>query len=216
MGIALDKSNTVNLSKNQVVNLSKKAPGMKNIIIGLGWDEAKQTSNNNKGFFGKLFGTSESPTESIDCDAFAVMLENGKLKTSGDVVYFGNLNHRSSSIVHTGDNLTGEGEGDDEQLIIKTDLIPKNIDKVILAVNVYKGRSKGQHFGKIENAFIHLIDQDRSSEVCRYDLSNGAYNGYITVIFGELYKESDGSWNFRAVGEGDTAESISAFTSKYC
>lgn len=206
--------NVVRLSKNDVVNLTKKDPGMKKIIVGLGWDEVKAT--NKGGLFGGLFGGTISGGDDIDCDAFAVLLENGHLNdVSHDTVYFGNLKHRSGAVVHTGDNLTGEGEGDDEQLIIDTSLVPKNIDSIMIAVNIYRGKERGQHFGKVENAFIRLVNMETNNEVCRYDLSNGGYSGYVTVTFGELHRETDGSWQFRAVGEGDTANSIGDYTHKF-
>lgn len=193
---------SINLSKGSAINLSKEAPGLTNILVGLGWDPAKS---------GGLF----KHTPSIDCDAFAVLLSNHSNKpAASDVVYFGNLRHSSGSVVHTGDNLTGDGDGDDEQILIYSDKIPKDVNRIVIGVNIYKGKNKNQTFGKIQNAFIRLVDRDKNIEVCRYNLSGSDYSEFVTMVFGELYREGN-SWAFKATGEGNDAGSISEFIYRF-
>ena len=206
----------VNLSKNQVVNLSKSAEGLKQVVVGLGWDEAKASSEK-KGLFGRIFGSSSSgSTQSIDCDAFAVMLEsNDRLASNDDVIFYGNLHAKGGSVSHTGDNLTGEGDGDDEQIIINLPAVNNRITKIIIGVCIFRGTEKGQDFSKIENAFVRIVNSNNNQEMCRYNLSGKEYGGYTTMKFGELYRESDGSWAFRACGEPDRADSIRSYTGNF-
>lgn len=216
--VSLKKGEVVSLSKGQVVSLTKENPGLDKVIVGLGWDPVdKGAAQPAKGFFGRLFGggSSESHSESdIDCDAFAVALENGKLYRNR-VLYFGEKSILSGALVHSGDNLTGEGEGDDEQLIVNLKSVPSNIDTIMVAVNIYRGRSRGQRFGNIKNAYIRLVDCKDNSEMCRYDLSNTSeYADYVTVHFGDLVRGSTG-WEFKAVGAPSSTDSISEFSNKY-
>ena len=141
----------INLQKGQKVDLTKGNEGLTDLLVGLGWDAAKPSG-------GGLFSAFKS-APSIDCDASVLMLEAGdKLVTEKDVVYFGNLKHKSGSVKHMGDNLTGAGDGDDEQIFIDLSKVPENIQKIVFVVNIYKAVDRKQHFGMINNAFIRLID----------------------------------------------------------
>ena len=147
---------SVNLQKGQKVDLTKGNAGLKRLIVGLGWDEAEKKV----GLFGRKKGAD------IDCDASALVCgAGGKLLDKNDIVYFGNLKHRTGAITHLGDNLTGEGEGDDEQLIVELNNIPENYEKIIFVVNIYKAFERNQHFGMIKNAFIRIVDADRKQEL---------------------------------------------------
>lgn len=203
-------SNVVNLSKGGVVNLSKHTPGLKSVMVGLGWDPARPSAG---GFFKKMFG-GETPSSTIDCDACAVLLKNGKLRSDNDVVYFGNLKHSSGAVVHKGDNLTGDGDGDDEEIDIFLSKIPADYDGVVLFVNIYDARNKHQNFGQISNSFIRLVNTDTGAEICRYDISQSSeYDKATAVIFGELTKKN-GEWEFKALGEASSG-SVSEVARKY-
>lgn len=205
-------SAVVNLQKGQTVSLTKKAPGLNKVIVGLGWDPVDK--NEGKGLLGLLFGSSGN-AQDIDCDAFALALENNRLRNSNRVCYFGDRNILGGTIYHTGDNLTGEGEGDDEQIIMKLADIPSSIDRIVVAVNIYKGRSRHQSFGQIKNAFIRIVDASNNIELCRYDLSNSPeYANVVTVHFGDLIREENG-WKFEAIGHADNAGSISDFANQF-
>ena len=181
---------SVNLQKGQKVDLTKGSAGLKRLIVGLGWDEAEKKV----GFFGRKKGAD------IDCDASALVCGvGGKLLDKDDIVYFGNLKHRTGAITHLGDNLTGEGEGDDEQLIVELNAIPESYEKIIFVVNIYKAFERNQHFGMIKNAFIRIVDADTKQELCKYNLSEN-YNNMTAMIFGEVYRYK-GEWKFNAIGQ---------------
>jgi len=184
----------VNLQKGQKISL-KKSDGKKlsKLMVGLGWDAANKKKS---GFFSTLFGTNES----IDCDASVFMCRDGKYRGKEDLIYFGNLHHESDCIQHMGDNLTGEGEGDDEQIFIDLDKMPAHYDKLIFVVNIYHAVSRKQHFGMIKNAYIHIIDPETHEEFCRFNLSDD-YTDMLSMIAGEVYKRGD-EWKFNAVGMG--------------
>lgn len=214
----------VNLSKNQVINLSKSTSSKLNsVMVGLGWDPAKEECNKpaavKPSLMSRLFGASNETKvgkvkpRAIDCDAFCVALNNSNKLI--DVIYFGNPMGLSGSIHHTGDNLTGEGDGDDEQIIINLCSLPDEVAKIVLAVNVYMGIKRMQHFGMIDNAFIRIVNRDNNAEMCNYSLSGQAYSGKVTVVFGELHKNSAGDWEFKAIGEPDEAECIGDFCKKF-
>ncbi len=193
---------SVKLQKGQKVSLSKDHAGLSKIIVGLGWDEVKQS----RGLF------SPKPQD-IDCDAFALLLVNGKLTNNKDVVYFGNLIHNSNSVRHMGDNLTGAGDGDDEQIIIDLNAVPSQYDRIILAVNIYKAYDRRQHFGMIQNAFIRLVDARNNNEMCIYNLTEN-YANQTAMLFGEVYRHN-GEWKFNAIGQGTTDGSIGDFAKRY-
>lgn len=178
---------SVNLQKGQKVDLRKNnGDSLRKVIVGLGWDEVKRG-----GFFFR--------PQAIDCDASAIMCVGGKFIDKADVVYFGNLRHRSGAVQHMGDNLTGAGDGDDEQIVINLDSLPAQYDRIGMVVNIYQARERNQHFGLIQNAFIRIVDAETRQEICKYNLSEN-YDGMTAMIFGELYKK-DGAWKFNAIGQ---------------
>ena len=193
---------SVKLQKGQKVSLSKENAGLSRVIVGLGWDEVERK----RSFFAPK-------PQDIDCDAFAIMLKNGKLVDNKDIVYFGNLSHYTNSVNHMGDNLTGEGDGDDEQIVIDLNSVPAEYDKIVLAVNIYKAYDRRQNFGLIRNAFIRLVDARNNNEMCIYNLTED-YSGMTAMLFGEVYRYN-GEWKFNAVGQGTTDGSISEFAKRY-
>ena len=197
----------VNLQKGQKINL-KKADGSKlsKIMVGLGWDAAEKKGG---GFLSSIFGSSND----IDCDASVFVCKDGKLRANDDVVYFGNLQHSSGAIKHMGDNLTGDGEGDDEQIFVDLDKIPPQYDKLVFVVNIYKAVDRKQHFGMIKNAFIRIVDNDSHTELCRYNLSDN-YDGMLAMIAGEVYKKN-GEWKFNAVGNGTKDSGLSELSRRF-
>lgn len=198
---------SVSLQKGQKVNLSKDNAGLAKVIVGLGWDEAKPSGGGGGGFFATLFGSGAATThQAIDCDASAIMLKNGKFVDRTDLVYFGNLKHKSGTVNHMGDNLTGEGEGDDEQIVIDLSRVPAEYDKIVIVVNIYQAVQRKQHFGMIENAFIRLVDARNNKEMCKYNLTEN-YSGMTAMIFGEIYRHN-GEWKFNAMGNGTTDPGI--------
>ena len=198
---------SVSLQKGQKVNLSKDNAGLAKVIVGLGWDEAKPSGGGGGGFFATLFGGGAATThQAIDCDASAIMLKNGKFVDRTDLVYFGNLKHKSGTVNHMGDNLTGEGEGDDEQIVIDLSRVPAEYDKIVIVVNIYQAVQRKQHFGMIENAFIRLVDARNNKEMCKYNLTEN-YSGMTAMIFGEIYRHN-GEWKFNAMGNGSTDPGI--------
>jgi tellurium resistance protein TerD len=194
---------SVNLIKGQKVDLTKGNASLTKVTVGLGWDPVKK-----KGFFG--FGGNVD----IDIDASVILLDNnGKLTRKENVVYFGNLNSYCGSVHHTGDNLTGDGDGDDEQIIIDLTKLPQNIHRIIVVVNIYQANSKQQHFGLIESAFVRLFDSKTNKELVKFNLTDN-YSGKTALVTGELYRyQSD--WKFAAIGEGKTANSVSELANQY-
>lgn len=186
---------SISLQKGQKVSLSKDNAGLAKVIVGLGWDEVKSSSGG--GLFSSLFKAQPKP---IDCDASAIMLKNGKFVDQKDLVYYGNLRHKSGTVNHQGDNLTGEGEGDDEQIIIDLSKVPQEYDKIVIVVNIYQAVQRNQHFGLIENAFIRLVDARNNKEMCKYNLTDD-YSGMTAMILGEVYRHN-GEWKFSAIGQG--------------
>lgn len=186
---------SINLSKGDKIDLKKSNPGLSNILVGLGWDPVQQSGG---GFFKSLFGGGQAD---IDCDASVFMLnQEGKLSGIKDLIYFGNLKSACKSVLHTGDNLTGEGTGDDEQILVNLDKVPSNIHKLLFVVNIYNCVYRKQHFGMIENAYIRVEDQGNKKEIAKYNLSDN-YSEKTTLIVGAIYRK-DGSWQFKAIGEG--------------
>lgn len=194
---------SVSLQKGQKVSLSKEHAGLSKMMVGLGWDEAQRSK-------GGLFAPKPKP---IDCDASALLLKNGKLCDKSDIVYFGNLGHKTGSIQHMGDNLTGAGEGDDEQIFVELGKIPAEYDRIVIVVNIYQAVQRKQHFGMIQNAFIRLIDARNNSEMCKYNLTED-YSGMTAMIFGEIYRHN-GEWKFSAVGQGTTDPGLGELANRY-
>jgi stress response protein SCP2 len=201
---------SVNLQKGQKVDLTKGNAGLKKVMLGLGWDEAAPEAQS-KGFLGGLVGGNKR--KHIDCDASALMLSGEKLAGTDDIVYFGNLNHSSGAVRHQGDNLTGEGEGDDEQIIVDLKDIPAKYDKIVFVVNIYKAAERGQHFGMIRNAFIRVVNADNGQELYKYNLSESC-DGMTAMIFGEVYRHN-GEWKFSAIGQGTQDKGISELAQRY-
>ncbi len=194
---------SISLQKGQKVNLSKDNAGLSKVIIGLGWDEVQQAK-------GGLFAKKPKP---IDCDASALLLINGKLTNKSDIVYFGNLRHKSGAIQHMGDNLTGAGEGDDEQIIVDLSNVPAEYDRIVLVVNIYQAVQRNQHFGMVQNAFIRLVDARTNNEMCKYNLTEN-YSGLTALIFGEVYRHN-GEWKFNAVGQGTNDPDLGGLANRY-
>ena len=196
---------SINLQKGQKVDLTKDNPNFSNIVVGLGWDPVRE----NKGLFGGLFGGS---APQIDCDASVIMLEDGdRFIRKEDLIYFGNL--KGEGINHTGDNLTGDGDGDDEQIIVKLNEVPQRIKKLVFVVNIYDCIKRKQHFGMIQNAFIRIVDKTNGKEFLKYNLSDN-YNEKTALIAGEIYRHN-GEWKFAAIGEGTRDASLSDLVRKY-
>lgn len=200
---------SVSLQKGQKISLTKDNAGLSKVVVGLGWDEA-QGNQSGGGILGALFG---GKTQDIDCDASAILLQDGKLRDNKDIVYFGNLKHSSGTVNHMGDNLTGAGEGDDEQIVIDLASIPAKYDKIVIVVNIYKAVNRNQHFGMIRNAFVRIVNQKNNSEMCRYDLTEN-YPGCYAMIFGEIYRYK-GEWKFNAIGQGTNDPGIAELARRY-
>ncbi|MBD5546836.1 MAG: TerD family protein [Lachnospiraceae bacterium] len=199
---------SISLQKGQKVSLSKDNAGLAKIVVGLGWDEVQQSGGG--GLLGALFG---SAPQAIDCDASAIMLKNGKFVDNTDLVYFGNLKHKSGTVNHMGDNLTGAGDGDDEQIVIDLSRVPAEYDKIVIVVNIYQAVQRRQHFGMIQNAFIRLVDDRNNNEMCKYNLTEN-YSGMTAMIFGEVYRHN-GEWKFNAIGNGTTDPGIGELCRRY-
>lgn len=174
----------VSLSKGQKVDLTKTNPGLEKIVVGLGWDTNKYDGGND-----------------FDLDSAAFLTNaTGKVASDGDFVFYNNLMHASQSVQHLGDNLTGEGEGDDEQLKIDLSKVPGDVEKISFTVTIHEADTRGQNFGQISNAFIRVLDEVTNEELIRYDLSED-YSIETSVVIGELYKHN-GEWKFAAIGAG--------------
>lgn len=194
---------SVNLQKGQKVDLTKGNSSLKRVMVGLGWDEVNQKRG--------LFAPKPAP---IDCDASAILLSVGdKLANKDDFVFYNNLKHKSGAVVHMGDNLTGAGDGDDEQILIDLRDVPQYVEKIVIAVTIYQARERSQHFGLIENAFIRIVDADTNKELCKFNLTDN-YNGKTAMIFGEVYRYN-GEWKFSAIGEGTNDNGIADIARRY-
>lgn len=194
---------SVNLQKGQKVELRKNSGGeLRRVMVGLGWDQVEQS----RGFF------APKPQE-IDCDASAFICMNGRLAGIDDIVYFANLTHRSGCVRHMGDNLTGAGEGDDEQIMIDLASLPGQYDKIIVVVNIYKAAERRQHFGMIRNAFIRICDAETNQEILKYNLSEN-YSGMTAMVFGELYRYN-GTWKFNAIGQATQDNSVGDLAKRF-
>ncbi|TDC36343.1 TerD family protein [Actinomadura sp. KC345] len=173
----------VSLSKGGNVSLTKEAPGLTAITVGLGWDVRTTTGTD------------------FDLDASALLLtEAGQVPSDQHFVFFNNLRSPDGSVEHTGDNLTGEGEGDDEQIKVNLASVPAEIDRITFPVSIHDGDGRGQSFGQVRNAFIRVVNQADNTEIARYDLTEDA-STETAMVFGELYRNG-AEWKFRAVGQG--------------
>lgn len=192
---------SVNLKKGGRLSLTKERPGLNRVVVGLGWDPVKT-----RGFF-------DFKEVDIDCDASAILCRNGKYSDIDDLVYFGRLHHKSGAVEHLGDNLTGEGDGDDEQIIVDLKDLPSDVDRIIFTVNIFRGKRKGQSFDKIENAFIRVIDDRDDTELVHYNLTEN-FKGMHSVVAGEIYLHN-GEWRFAAIGEGFNTDDIGELASRF-
>lgn len=183
------------LQKGQRISLSKEAPNLTQLMCGLGWDVAKKSGG---GFFSNFGGGQD-----FDLDASVLCLDGNKKLTNlkQDVVYFGNLKHQSGSITHLGDNLTGEGEGDDEVIIVDLPKIPARIHRLVFVVNIYHCLQRKQDFGQVENAFVRLVNRSNNQELARYNLSGKDYKEMTGMTLAEVYRHKD-EWKMAAVGNG--------------
>ena len=174
----------VNLSKGQKVSLTKGNPGLSKIVVGLGWDTNKYDGGSD-----------------FDLDAAAFLLgANGKVTSDADFVFYGNLKHASGAVEHMGDNLTGDGDGDDEQIKIDLSAVPANIEKIGFTVTIYDSDTRKQNFGQVSNAYIRIFDEANNTELIRYDLGED-FSIETAVVVGEMYR-NNGEWKFNAIGSG--------------
>ncbi len=174
----------ISLRKGEKVDLTKKNPGLKKVVVGLGWDVNQ-------------FDTGGA----FDLDAAAFLLDaNGKVAKQEDFVFYGNLKHSSGSVEHLGDNLTGGGDGDDEQIKVDLSKVPAGVEKIAFTVTIYDAEKRMQNFGQVSNAFIRIVDEEKNVELTRYDLGED-FSIETAVLFGELYRHS-GEWKFNAIGSG--------------
>ncbi|MDE7423282.1 MAG: TerD family protein [Lachnospiraceae bacterium] len=194
---------SVKLQKGQKVSLSKENAGLSSVVVGLGWDEVERPR-------GGFFAPKPQP---IDCDASAILLRNGKFCDKSDLVYFGQLTHPSGTVRHMGDNLTGAGDGDDEQIVVDLSKVPDTYDRIVVVVNIYDCVKRKQHFGMIKNAFIRIVDEKTGAEMCKYDLTEN-YSGSTAMIFGEIYRYN-GEWKFNAIGQPTNDPGLGELTRRY-
>jgi tellurium resistance protein TerD len=220
----------INLQKGQTIDLRKNDSGseydLSQVTIGLGWDVRKKSGG---GFLGKLLGGSKD--EDYDLDAVAFLLDSsGKVANlgrtvqtqsgqqmglfEGDVIFYNSPRHPTGQIWSTGDNRTGAGDGDDEQIVVRLNSLDQRYDKILFLVTIYQGRQKNQHFGMIDNAFIRAIDA-KGKEIAKFSLSGEAgYTGMCSMVFAEVYRK-DGTWKFRALGDAKPADSFTEILKSY-
>lgn len=174
---------TLTLSKGQNISLDKAAPGLKKVLIGLGWDPRATDG------------------ASFDLDASAYLLNaDGKARSAADFIFYNQMNSGCGSVSHTGDNLTGEGDGDDEEIKVDLSKVPADVSRIAITVTIHEAEKKHQSFGQVGGAYIRILNEEAKTEVVRYDLSED-YSTETAMIFGELYRHN-GEWKFRAVGQG--------------
>ncbi|MEZ4632540.1 MAG: TerD family protein [Deinococcales bacterium] len=174
---------SMSLQKGANISLSKADPNLNQALLGLGWD-VRHTDGND-----------------FDLDASIFLLgENGKVRQDHDFIFYNNLKSSDGSIEHTGDNRTGQGDGDDEAIKVNLPRVPQDVHKIIIAVTIHEADMRRQNFGMVENAFVRVVNQDSNQEIARYDLSEDA-STETAMVFGELYRHNQ-EWKFRAVGQG--------------
>ncbi len=174
----------INLQKGQKIDLTKGNEGLNNILVGLGWDT------------NKFDGTGD-----FDLDASVFLVgENGKCSSDADLIFYNNLTGGNGSVEHTGDNLTGEGEGDDEQVKVKLSAVPGSIHKIIFTITINEAQGRNQNFGQVSNAFLRVVDNDKNEEIVRFDLGED-FSIETSVVAGELYRHNN-EWKFNAIGMG--------------
>ena len=184
--IALREAKRLNIKEDDILNLAKKNPGLKKVILGAGWDVA-------------------SGGQDFDLDIAAFLLNaNGKVQNiPDDVIFFNNM--QGQGIYLEGDNRTGAGEGDDERIRIDLESIPAHVQKIVFVVTIHEAQAKRQTFGMVENSYVRLLDEENNErEICRFNLKENG-STVTSVIFSELYKQN-GEWQFKAIGEGKIAD----------
>ncbi len=201
----------LSLKKGEGISLRKEENDLSQITMGLGWDMADPVQK--KGFFSAMF--SAKPAD-YDLDAVAFLLDaQGKVASlgaqndliGGDVIFFNSQKHPSGQIWLTGDNRTGEGDGDDEQIIVKLNSLNEKYQRILFVVSIYEGRKRGQHFGQLKNAFIRAVDS-KGKELCRYQISAEAqYDNMCSMTFAEVVREA-GGWRFKAIGEAHPSDTF--------
>jgi len=206
---------TINLQKGQKIDLTKGNPGLSKITVGLGWDEVSASAKPKSGILGSLFGGGGAGSAAaIDCDASAILLnDQNKLTSKANLVYFGNLQSGDKSVKHSGDNLTGAGEGDDEQIQVDLSQVPSEVQKIVFVVNIYDSQKRKQDFGLISNAFIRVVNPVNDQEFCRYNLTE-SYAGKTSLVVAEVYRHNN-EWKFAAIGEGTNDASLSELVRRY-
>ncbi|MEK3955766.1 MULTISPECIES: TerD family protein [unclassified Psychrobacillus] len=197
---------TVSLQKGQRIDLTKGNAQLDRIQVGLGWDSASASSTKKKGFLAAL-------TPQIDCDASVIMLQDGKFQSKKDLIYFMNKKSNCKSVIHSGDNLTGKGSGDDEVITVDLKSVPASYDKIVFVVNIYSCVSRKQDFGMISNAFIRIVDPTTGNELVKYNLSDD-YQGLTSLIVGEIYRHGQ-EWKFSATGDGTTDKTVNEICQRF-
>ena len=175
----------ISLSKGGNVSLSKEDPNLKKVIVGLGWDVR----------------ATDGAAYDLDASVFIVNEQN-KVRSDSDFIFYNNLRSSDGSVEHTGDNLTGEGEGDDEQVKVDLEKIPRDVNKLVFSVTVHEAETRRQSFGQVSGAFIRVVNGESNNEIVRYDLSEDA-STETAMLFGEVYRK-DNEWKFKAIGQGFT------------
>ena len=175
----------ITLTKGQNVSLSKTDPNLKNVLVGLGWD------------------TRSTDGQDFDLDTSVFMAtENGKVPSDRHFIFYNQLVSPCGGVEHTGDNLTGDGDGDDESVIVQLDKVESNIKSLFITVTIHDAEARRQNFGQVSNAFVRIVNNDTSEEIVRFDLSED-YSTETAMVFGEIYRHN-GEWKFRAIGQGYT------------
>lgn len=173
----------LSLSKGQNLSLTKTDPGLKKIVIGLGWDPRATDG------------------QQFDLDASAFLLaDNGKVRSEADFIFYNQLKSGCGSVEHTGDNRTGDGDGDDEQIKVDLTRVPADVQRIAITVTIDQADARRQSFGQVANAFVRILNEETGSEVVRYDLSEDA-STETAMIFAEVYRHN-GEWKFKAIGQG--------------
>lgn len=174
----------ISLAKGQKVDLTKTNPGLQKVIVGLGWDVNKYDGG-----------------DAFDLDSSVFLLDaQGKVGSEADFVFYNNLQGGNGSIVHTGDNRTGEGSGDDEQVKINLSSVPQSIERISFCITIHDGEARNQNFGQVSNAYVRVLNEDTNEELIRYDLGED-FSIETAIVVGELYRHN-GEWKFSAVGSG--------------
>jgi len=174
----------ISLSKGQKVDLTKGNPGLEKVVIGLGWDVNKYDGGND-----------------FDLDSSVFLLgENGKVTSEADFVFYNNTTGSNGAVVHTGDNRTGAGDGDDEQVIIDLKAVSSNIQRITFTITIHDGEARNQNFGQVSNSYVRILNEATNEELIRYDLGED-FSIETALVVGELYRHNN-EWKFSAIGSG--------------